>query len=105
MDSPARKISLHRQPRRYARLYVPCRQPEFIIAIRDGLGAAFWELRRVQPQLFADAANQIRIEAILRSGQRQLRDTALAMDRQMSVANLQFRSQRLWPRPSRVHAI
>ncbi len=50
---------------------------------RGGLEAALWE---IQPQLLADAANQIRIEVIMRSGQRQFRDPALAMDRQKSVS-------------------
>lgn len=70
---------------RYARLQAPCRQPEFILTICNGLAAALQEILRVQPQLFADVANQIRIQVMMRSGQRQFRDAALAVDRQVSV--------------------
>ncbi len=57
-----------------------------VIAKFYGLGVGLREVRRVQPQLLADGTNQIRVELMMRSCQRQLRDPALAMDRQMSMS-------------------
>jgi len=53
---------------------------------RGVLGTLLRKLRHFQPQLLANVANLLRIEVMMRSSQRQLRNPALAMDRQMSVS-------------------
>jgi hypothetical protein len=62
-------------------------QQDFITTLCEALGTPLREVQRVQPQLLAGFANQLRIKVMMRSGQRQLGNPALAMDRQMSMSS------------------
>jgi hypothetical protein len=59
-----------------------------------------WQLRFIEPERLADLANQIRIQVMVRSCQRQLCGAPLAVDYQMSMALAVLMSARVKMAPA-----